>query len=462
MNEKNVYYFMYITYVTFVINSNERKMKREPMLNLRRVFEKFASDVKTMKNGSLTIDNLEVCSNNRGCTPKKGLKDYLTAYIDEKKKVHRSKKAENESKYVVMFLNGTYRIGNVECAVNIRLPPSGVVKVSIGLSTQKEIIIDKRGEEGLQKLKRDLQKDILGCIPELELVRPTKLVSMNMEGYNIITQSEEKANRRMINLVLVIERLKDQMKGYKYDYQNREGKTLPRLFLKPEIVGENPTIGITTWGMLGLSGATSIKQIKETIETVQKAFNVIKNEIKYDEGNFLKPKSVKKKEENVKTCPRGNPAPNEKGECEQGFIPRPNAKTKSLCCYKQKLTKAMIQTIVNQYSEAKIQIPPKLKNEIEQMGKIKSSSVKYANVPEYNKTKKKWRFKNKTFNCKLLDAERVKSIAKSLGMNPNAKKYQLCKKIEEALDKQLLDKRLAAVKKFKILKAKAMNAKYSN
>lgn len=461
---------MYITYANFVLNANEKKMPRKASINLKNVFDRFAGDVTKMKsaNGRFRINNLEVCSSNRGCAVKKAKResqDYLTAYIDDNKGVHRMRTSTNEAKYVVMFLNGTYLIGGVKCNVNVRLPPSGVVKVSIGLSTQTEIVPDSNGDTKLEALKNDLQRDVSNAITELELVRPTRLVGMNVEGHKL------KVGGRISNLVSTMKKLASQLPEYRYDFQEREGKSVPRQHLKPKNIGEHPTIGVTTFGMVGLSGATSIKQVLDTVQRLNGVFESIKNTITINATGAVQPKSVKKvSNSQTKSCPKGNPQPNAAGSCPlPSMIPRPNLKTKGLCCYRQKLTKSVAKQLVNSYKEADMKMPKELANRIETMINTKYASVKYAsvkasprNTPTYNKKKDRWMYKSKTYNCQLLNKVAVQEIAQSLGLNPKFKKYELCEIIQKKLDEQRRLQGLKALRKFKVLKAKAMNAKFSN
>uniref|UniRef100_A0A6C0F6I4 SAP domain-containing protein n=1 Tax=viral metagenome TaxID=1070528 RepID=A0A6C0F6I4_9ZZZZ len=422
---------MYITYATFIINNNKIKKKSEQMFSVKDLFD-LLSNKETLEssNKRLKIISLQVCSNNKGCTPRsaKGYKDNLVAYIDEKGVTHKLKDANKSEKYVVMFVKATYQLGDVKCSVSIRIPPSGVIKVSIGLSTQTEIKITKNHDKKLDRLNKHLTRDVINVLELVQKIRRTKLVNINAEGYTLLNNDE---NVKIMNLVELTTAISKRLPLHEFIHVNKDVKMIPKTYLKPIEKGEAPTIGITIRGKVGISGATSIKQIKNNIRDLQFAFDELKNIIRYK--NVQPTKSIKKtKEEPVKQCPSRNPPPDENGICPDNMIPKPNNKTKGLCCYKQSLSTSLAKTLIADYANANIPIPKSLQM---RLNKYKFASMKLNNhkIPTYNNNKQQFTYDGKKFNCMLLKLNEIRKIAEYLKLNPNGKKADLCKNIMNKL-----------------------------
>lgn len=401
-----------------VLNNNETKTKGVKLASLKDIFDALASGSKS--RGRLTIRSVEVCSSNKGCSPKstKGIRDYLVAYIDEKHTAYRLAAAGDPTKYTVMFIDAGYKIGSVECSTSIRVPPSGVIKVSIGLSAQSEIDVTEKSDAVLLQLVKSITKDVLGILG-IKQVRPTKLVSMNTEGYNLFNTDGVAPNHKIMNLGSLAQQLAEQLKGYYFDYNEREGRAVPRVFLKPLERGALPTIGVTTRGSVGMSGGTSLKQLQDTARALQRAFDKSRGGVVL---SFDVPpsKTVKKGQGRVVECPKGIPAPDSAGGCEKGRVPRPNAKTKGLCCYKGRLTAAVSKEIRKYYNDARKPMPPALKKRIDAVLEGgRGASVKGA--------------KEVRFSCGSRSLAELREMAKSLGVSPKGKKADLCARLLEAL-----------------------------
>ena len=153
------------------------------------------------------------------------------------------------------------------------------------------------------------------------------------------------------------------------DYEPSESKTLPRATFRSLIPGEYPTFGITTWLMLDFSG---VKSIKKTVILSREIYNA-----------YLKATPVL----------TWNTQYN-------GPIPKSRRAT-------QKLKKPTSDTNID-----------KIEN--------KNNLV-------WNTTKKKILKKGKIFNCMRLSKDGVKKLAKSLNVNPDGFKQDVCDRIEKKI-----------------------------
>jgi hypothetical protein len=467
---------MYITFAVFVLNANEEKQKKpDAVVSLKKIFDYLAGKKNRLvsKNGKLVINKVVVASNNKGAQPKstKGYKDYLVAYINQNAKTHRLKVAENSAKYVVMNINATYNIDGVLCNMDIRVPPSGTIKVSIGLTEQKVVKVNSRGDAALKQLKDEIAVEIFDILKFIDKVRPTKLVSLNTEGYNLFSTNLEGRPRKGINnIVNIVSKIASKIPTHEFEDEEREGKKLNKLYIKPteEHKGILPTVGISRAANLGTQGGVSIKNIIDIRNVVQAEFDKVKNHINYTEKNVLI-KTIKK----TATCPKGNPEPNNNGICHNNMVPLPNPKTKGLCCYKKILSKAIAKGIVKKYNEYKMNLPQDLRNRITKynvLPKTKNSasiprsvSVKSPpspsknSLPKYNKAQKKWTFEGKKYNCMTLPKHQIQQLAQTMKLNPEGKKKYLCANIYKELLKRMFNKQTVVRKRFKLLSAKQLN-----
>jgi len=157
----------YIGYANFTINAYEGKApsKPEEILDLKTVYNKLTPhSIKIPSNKivkSFTINSIEVCSASRGCTPKtfkknkdkilkKHHNNYLTVYKNSNQNIKTNrnklnwvneKTGKQRTNYVLLNIKATCKIGDTFENVAIRIPRSAVVGVKVGLSTQNQIIL---------------------------------------------------------------------------------------------------------------------------------------------------------------------------------------------------------------------------------------------------------------------------------------------------------------------------------
>ena len=158
----------YIGYANFTINAYPDKApsKPEEILNLKAVYNAInPHSIRLPKNKivkAFTINSIEVCSASRGCTPKKfkenktknvkkHFNNYLTVYKNGKNSIKTNRNISNwtntktgkpRTNYVLLNIKATCKIGDTFENVAIRIPRSAVVGVKVGLSTQNQILLD--------------------------------------------------------------------------------------------------------------------------------------------------------------------------------------------------------------------------------------------------------------------------------------------------------------------------------
>lgn len=372
----------YLGYVNFTLNANPSS--KDYVVNLREVYNRLHPlSKRSTKNfflKSITIDQIEVCSSSRGCTPKKINEDknqkhlnYLTVYKNATRFI-KTNKANNNSKYVLLNIKGTCRIGDVEENIAIRIPKTGVVGIKIGLSRQNLLnvndpLVDRHIHE---RLLYELEKMFYSIFQPLGVpgMRKGILSGMTVHGVNLHNlETGNKPHLRIKNFLQVMNLLDKELKTHYFDYQPSESKSVVRANFKPYVIGSDATFGITQWLTIDFSGVKSIHNMRLlTLYIKSKYESIIKPEIHWNANH-------------------------------QG--PPPKSRRKKI--------------------EKKV---------------IKNNSPKNnVNIPVYNKDKNKFYRKGKVFNCMLLNKKELSALAIKLDINDKGFKKDVCQRINDKLKK---------------------------
>ena len=435
----------YIDYINMMINHNETKLRNPPnMLDLKNVYSK----LKIGKHKKITINTVEVCSNSMGCTPKKqnGHHDFLVKMKNSKHNIS-TKLANDESKYILLNISGTYNFNGIEQNIHLRVPRSGTIKVVLGLRNQKYLTLDKRNNiaERENNLLKNVTKETLEIIDGLTQVRPTKIVSISIKGLNVFNpKSGELPEHKIFNFVAILRKLDKFLPNHEYDFNFRNGKKITRGHFKSEISGI-PTIGMTQWGMADFMGGTSISKTHALVREFINAFNLVKSEVKFDKT------STRPKKHETGTCRVGQNI-SFNGKCPEGKYPYPK-KDGTLCCKAVKMTPRLKKELVRKYENLNIKLPNSLQSEM--------SSVKINKSVKYDMKSKKWYYKSKPFDCMKLRKPDAQNIAHLLQLNPKGFMKDICKTIDSHLDMKQREKRTALRKKFRLLKMKQAIKNYT-
>ena len=393
----------YIGYANFTINAYEGKApsKPEEILNLKDVYNRLTPhSIKRPTNKivkSFTIHSIEVCSASRGCTPKKYKENkddknhilkkhhnnYLTVYKNGETNIKTNKNIANwtnnktgksRTNYVLLNIKATCKIGDSFENVSIRIPRSAVVGIKIGLSTQNKILLTENkniADYNINYLGYELAKIVYAMTP-VPALRPYALSGLSIQGFNLHNYpSGLRPNERIKNFLATMLELDEHIKTHDLDFEPSESKTLPRANFKSKEPGRYPTFGITTWLMMDFSG---VKSIEKTINLSRDIFNAYR-----------------------KTLPTINWNINYNG---------PVPKSRRGIKHKEKKKK--------------------------EISKTKNNNV---NLPVWNKDKKKFTQKGKVFQCMSLSKTGVAKLAKSLQVNSDGFKKDVCARIESKIKK---------------------------
>ena len=414
---------MYLSYANFTINKPERKQKN--VVNLAEVYRQTASLMFPVKHDGLTLMNLQACSNNKGCNPKKQngtVADYMIAMKTEDDEIQKNTIYLDDEKYVVLFAKCTFKLGQTEANLNLRIQKSGIIGARIGLSTQTKITMSSN-DDALNKLERKLTDCIFSMFPMIPKLGDTHISAVSVQGYNVFNpKTGLRPNKRIKNFVSTLRMIDSNLPSHDLDYNQRDGKQIARGNFKPN---DSPfiTIGVTTWGMVDFLGNGKISDFKETASKLQIAFASVKHKITLND--LSKPPVPTKKSSGPvqRACPKGLPAVNKNGNCPDGRIPVPN-KHKSICCYKMKLSQTTASEISSKYHDANIVIPAKLSRQLNKFSSIKTN---FNAVPVLRNNNVF--FKGKPFRCAYMSKHEIQRIAIAMNINPIGFKNDLCKRI---------------------------------
>lgn len=430
----------YIDYINLIINHNETKVRNPPnMLDLKNVYSK----LRIGTHNKITITNVEICSNSMGCTPKKqgGHHNYLVKMKNSKINI-ATKLANNESKYILLNISGTYNFNGIEQNIHFRVPRSGTIKVVLGLRNQNYITLKKKNDisEREKTLLKKITAETLEIIDGLQINKPTKIVSISIKGLNVFNpKTGELPEHKMFNFLAILRKIDKLLPDHEYDFNFRNGKQITRGHFKSETKGI-PTIGMTQWGMTDFMGGSSISETHKLVHEFITAFNSVKQDVKFDKT------STRPKKQTTGTCREGqNKTSN--GTCPDGKYPYPK-KDGTLCCKTVKMTPRLKRELIQKYESLNLELPNSLKSQ------IAMSSVKVNKSIQFNMKTKKWYYKSKPFDCMKLRKPDAQSVAHALQLNPKGFMKDICKTIDTHLDQQQREKRTALRKKFRLLKMK--------
>ena len=414
--------------------------------SLKSVWNKLNNMKWPIKINNIEIKSIEVCSNNRGCSPRTvhNKSDYLVRYKDnETEQLGLKKKMGNSDKdFVVIFINGTYEINGVKCNCHMRVPRSGVIGVKIGLSKQNDILVNQEGDTKLKLLGLEIEKDVFKLFSgEIKKIRELEMSNATIFGLNVFNpKTGERPDNRIASFDDVIESIDNELELHELDYVPTNARSVVRGNFKSEDPNV-PSIGLTQWGMVDF---VKVKKISSVIKLAKELVDIVRKlTIEFEVAKKPKLKTM---------CSNRNPQPDVNGSCTNGGIALPNKKG-GLCCYKKRLSNQKIRDLYAKYG---MNIPIALQNRLQN---IQPSNKSYLNVniPKYNAKIKKFIFKGVPFDrnsCVKLSKTDIIEFAKVLEVNPKGKRDLICKRIfvKLAKDKDSIIKRFQRIsRKLKML-----------
>lgn len=451
---------MYLSYIN--VQQNHSIPKELLKKNLKELYERTFSKMKLpysfkTKGIEYTIDKVIVCSDNKGCNYKKdgldGRKiiDKLVVYHDKNNKKlqndHRS-----DSKYVTMFVSGSWKLKNgKQNKFDARFFPSLKNKITFGIAeesrgsfnplvntTQKTIddilipgsksFFDKLIDDETQKLKA-----------------PTVTAIASQGGALFSKMSDVYPDRlqfEIANFHDFMDLLDVKVDTHYNSYEQKNSKQFKKVYFKPFDNTQYKTIGISNWGYVDIKGTKTCGEVQKVFNKFKKAIKEIEHNIVYNPNSVFKQQAPKG---GMKQCPKGNPEASKTGGCPEGYVPRPN-KSKKVCCYKKKMTKAEALRIKNAFAVANMKIPSELQKTLSEY--LVKATVQKKKQPTSKKPVSKFNAKNlnakqngtfqyrgKKWNCMTLKKPELQALAESMGTGYLLKKTKkvLCEDIHRRL-----------------------------
>tara|TARA_B110000977_G_scaffold8942_1_gene11853 strand:+ start:1593 stop:2987 length:1395 start_codon:yes stop_codon:yes gene_type:complete len=464
---------MFLSYLNYQLNAYPGTPPRKPqkIIDLKTVFKSITMETFPYTYKNVRFDSVELCSNSKGCNPKKegGKMDYLVAMKDTKNNIKTALYNDDE-KAVLLNVRGKYKIGDTMCTLYLRIPKSAAIGVRLGMSEQIKIKMDGNADTQIDELRKELTKQIFEALKAVPNLRSSKLNGMAVHGLNLHNPlTGNRPPQRIQNFLEFLRALDREFDTHSLDYDKKNGKQVVRGNFKPDVHGIAPTIGITGWTMVDFVGGRSVAQTITLKNKLVEAFNKTSLLIKYT-TDAKQPKTHGKATMREKGCPGNVPPANKEGNCPSDmYIPLPN-KYKSLCCYKKKLSKTTAQDALKKYTEAQMKVPQTLQNRINALRLVPQKPKEISSVKRrksapgvvYIQTTGEYLYKDKRFDCMLLAKPYLEAIAILMKLNPKGFKKDLCSKILEKARNDTKEKYEKARLRLLKMKARYTNLKSEN
>ena len=359
---------MYANYINFLIRNDEQDVDLKKLYDT--LFHRKTFPVRL--NNNIKIDTVEVCSDNRGCHPKS--KGVILNKTTVKKNASGTygTQTNNKRKYVVMFVKGTINLSEKPHNINLRIPKTGRIKVSMGFGEQQIVDLQSASaNRDIEALIKEIGTDISQYFQSeitFTNVNKIELLAMSVQAGNI---NQDGVKREILNFKETMMMMGNYVskKGYALNYGVQNTKSLTKGYFKPtleddpEIRKQMPTFGITNMGSIDFVGVVDLRFVSKMHSYVKKVWNrILRQNIKFSNRKVIN----------------------------------------------KRLPKAPVQRNARPIS----------------------------NKILYNFDKEHFIFRGKKFNCSMLKKNDIMAIASSLSINPIGTRGSLCKAIETQLPKK--------------------------
>ena len=313
---------MHYGFINFIINYRNETTKPTQsnyVTNLEELYDLLATRKFPYSIGDLKIEVVHVCSNNTGCAPKDTksgtFKEQLVVMKNKygeirpplkrifktkvkyelkpkkdgtlvRKKVGTENINVTKDPWIVMILTGKLSINGIPETIVIRVQKTGVIGVRLGLAQQKVFTPMISTNQQLKQLIDYVSNILLNEFsPHVPNKNRIKIATLTSVTYNIVTQSANYPPHRFKDHHRVMRRLASQMPEHEFDPEGKsQFKQMPVERLKPidALIGQRPTIGISTFGMVSVEGAKQPSEIRNIISQLQNAYNQISTQVEFN------------------------------------------------------------------------------------------------------------------------------------------------------------------------------------
>ena len=288
---------MYIGFLNFLLNSHP-SLKRQNNVDLKKLYnDKFANARFPINLGGIELLKCEICKTSRGCTPKRDGErvNYLTLSKNTNRIVGKAN--VNDKFFVMMNVYGTIEFANgVFEKIHFRIPKSGIIKVSVGLKNQQKIKFESNTvDEEVTELMGQINTTMYQFLkPNITFIAPPSIIALSIHGLNLFNpDTGECPPHKIKNFSTLMNNL--NLPGYQLASIVR---SIGKVYLK---MPDHPTIGITSWGSVDFSGVKRIVVVKSVSDALLKRFNIMKNQITY---NNTSKKTVAKTKKILSSIPK--------------------------------------------------------------------------------------------------------------------------------------------------------------
>lgn len=455
---------MYLDYINIGHELKHAIPKKNLKQNMKQIYEKTLARIQLpysfkVNDVQFTVNKVVVCSDNKGCNYKKDgingrmLVDKLVVYRNQQGMAQLQNGHTNAKNFVTIFVIGTWKINNKTSNFNARIFPSMKNKISYGISEDlrpsfnplmntTQNLIDSvmvKATSGFFEKLLNSEKKLKSDIPSVTAISAQGGALFDAMNNKL----KNKLRHEMANFHEIMDIIDTKVDTHVNSYEPRNGKQFKKVSFKPLDKTKYNTLTITNWGHIDIKGARTCKQVQDTFNIFKKAIKEhrIESKIILDTTTVYKAQPPKG---GRKQCPKGNPEASASGICPDGYIPRPNAKSQKVCCYKKKMTKGEAQRIKNAFDNAKMKIPTELQKTLGKYIDVKKPVTKKKATPKTKEVNTKnlkaksngsFEYRGKKWNCMALKKPELQAIAERMGTGYLLRKTKkvLCEDIHKRL-----------------------------
>lgn len=239
------------------------KKKKKDVIDLRKfVKSNFTKNLPNFPSIGAQINEVLLCSSNGRCEAqtgkkqKKYKKDYVLKQIKDGKIIDKN----TEKDPVLCRIKGKTKDNN---GFEIRIPTTGNIKVTLGLSNHKNVV--KNNETLVNTIDKFVKKVILSQ-KELPELKEPEIVNMVITGAKLWDGTLRKFQPFHQEIAKRLEK-----QGYEYEPpMDRNRKQFHKISIR-STDQRFPTIGIFKNGKVHFAGVTNLKWVYKVLDVMQKA-----------------------------------------------------------------------------------------------------------------------------------------------------------------------------------------------
>ena len=254
-----------------------KRVKKKDIIDLRKFVESnYKAELPFYKESGIRITEILLCSSNGKCKQKDGKKkssgtNYVLKHIKDGKEVNKNKK----TKPVVCRIKGiTKDSGKLE----IRVPTTGNIKVSVGLSKNENVA---NNDNTLSKYLKLIVKDLILDRKEIPELKNLEVINMVVTGGKLFTGKLRSFDSFHRN---VVKSLENQQYYYEEPIHTNR-KAFDKITLRSDDE-RFPTISVFRNGKIDFLGSKELKWVQKVYEILKKTIQTMKLNITMNSSNL--------------------------------------------------------------------------------------------------------------------------------------------------------------------------------